>query len=95
VRAIGLNFADVFAVQGLYSATPKGVFTPGLEFAGDILDIHHNWYISMSLITFFFSYDLGQADCIYYHVFIGYDLIMMIIVVVVHVVNNDINVVIE
>lgn len=42
VRAIGLNFADVFAVQGLYSATPKGVFTPGLEFAGDIIDVHHN-----------------------------------------------------
>ncbi|MEM6770594.1 MAG: zinc-binding dehydrogenase [Bacteroidota bacterium] len=34
VRAIGLNFADVFAIWGLYSATPKGVFTPGLEYAG-------------------------------------------------------------
>ena len=36
VRAIGLNFADVFAIWGLYSATPKGVFTPGLEYAGVI-----------------------------------------------------------
>ncbi|SEP97364.1 alcohol dehydrogenase catalytic domain-containing protein [Neolewinella agarilytica] len=36
VRAIGLNFADVFAIWGLYSATPKGVFTPGLEYAGHI-----------------------------------------------------------
>lgn len=37
VRAIGLNFADVFAIWGLYSATPKGVFTPGLEFAGTVV----------------------------------------------------------
>ena len=34
VRAVGLNFADIFACLGLYSATPKGEFTPGLEFAG-------------------------------------------------------------
>lgn len=36
VRAIGLNFADVFAIWGLYGATPKGEFTPGLEYAGII-----------------------------------------------------------
>jgi len=36
VRAIGLNFADVFAIWGLYGATPEGVFTPGLEYAGRI-----------------------------------------------------------
>ncbi|MEM9819620.1 MAG: zinc-binding dehydrogenase [Bacteroidota bacterium] len=35
-RALGLNFADIFAMFGLYSATPKGVFTPGLEYAGVI-----------------------------------------------------------
>jgi alcohol dehydrogenase len=34
VKAIGLNFADVFAIWGLYGATPKGAFTPGLEYAG-------------------------------------------------------------
>ncbi len=34
VRSVGLNFADVFACLGLYSATPKGPFTPGLEFSG-------------------------------------------------------------
>jgi NADPH:quinone reductase-like Zn-dependent oxidoreductase len=34
VRAIGLNFADVFTSLGLYSATPKGSFVPGLEIAG-------------------------------------------------------------
>lgn len=36
VKAIGLNFADIFAIWGLYAATPKGVFTPGLEYAGVI-----------------------------------------------------------
>jgi synaptic vesicle membrane protein VAT-1 len=34
VHAVGLNFADLFACLGLYSATPKGPFVPGLEFAG-------------------------------------------------------------
>ena len=33
VAAVGLNFADVFACLGLYSATPSGAFVPGLEFA--------------------------------------------------------------
>lgn len=35
----GLNLADVFAVLGLYSATPKGAFTPGLEYSGIIEEI--------------------------------------------------------
>lgn len=34
VKAVGLNFADIFAIWGLYAATPEGVFTPGLEYAG-------------------------------------------------------------
>jgi alcohol dehydrogenase len=34
VEAIGLNFADAVAAQGLYSATPRGAFVPGLECAG-------------------------------------------------------------
>ncbi|MEL6864130.1 MAG: zinc-binding dehydrogenase [Bacteroidota bacterium] len=38
VEAIGLNFADVFAIWGLYSATPKGLFTPGLEYAGRVIN---------------------------------------------------------
>jgi NADPH:quinone reductase-like Zn-dependent oxidoreductase len=42
VRAIGLNFADIFAMQGLYSATPKGSFIPGLEFSGEIIAIGEN-----------------------------------------------------
>lgn len=36
VKAIGLNFADVFSVLGLYSATPRGEFVPGLEFSGTV-----------------------------------------------------------
>lgn len=39
VRAVGLNFADIFALTGLYSATPKGPFVPGLEFAGVVMAI--------------------------------------------------------
>ncbi len=36
ISAIGLNFADVFAIYGLYGATPEGSFIPGLEFSGVI-----------------------------------------------------------
>jgi alcohol dehydrogenase len=39
VKAIGLNFADIFAMFGLYSATPKGIFTPGLEYAGEVIKV--------------------------------------------------------
>lgn len=38
VKAVGLNYADIFAVMGLYSATPKGTFVPGLEFCGNVLE---------------------------------------------------------
>ena len=39
IKTIGLNFADCFAIWGLYSATPKGIFTPGLEFAGEVIAV--------------------------------------------------------
>lgn len=39
VRCIGLNFADIFATLGLYSATPKGSFVPGLEYAGTVVKV--------------------------------------------------------
>jgi alcohol dehydrogenase len=42
VKAIGLNFADIPAMQGLYSATPEGSFIPGLEFAGEIIAVGAN-----------------------------------------------------
>jgi NADPH:quinone reductase-like Zn-dependent oxidoreductase len=34
VRAVGMNFADLFARMGLYPGTPKPPFIPGLELAG-------------------------------------------------------------
>ena len=37
VKAIGLNFADVFCLQGLYQAAPKNNLIPGLEFSGVII----------------------------------------------------------
>ena len=39
VHAVGLNFADVFALAGLYSATPEGAFIPGLEVCGEVLEV--------------------------------------------------------
>ena len=42
VKSIGLNFADLFAIWGLYSATPKGEFVPGLEYSGVIIAIGEN-----------------------------------------------------
>ncbi|MCB0551997.1 MAG: zinc-binding dehydrogenase [Phaeodactylibacter sp.] len=39
VKAIGLNFADIFAIWGLYGATPKGSFVPGLEYAGIVIRV--------------------------------------------------------
>lgn len=42
VKAIGLNFADVFAIWGLYSATPPGQFIPGLEYSGVIAKVGKN-----------------------------------------------------
>ncbi len=42
VKAIGFNFADLFALQGLYSATPKGSFVPGLEYSGKVYKIGKN-----------------------------------------------------
>ena len=39
VRSIGLNFADIFAIFGLYSATPKGPFIPGLEYSGEVVSV--------------------------------------------------------
>ena len=38
VKSVGLNFADIFAICGLYSAAPKTPFTPGLEFSGIVLE---------------------------------------------------------
>lgn len=42
VKSIGLNFADIFAIFGLYGATPKGSFVPGLEYSGFIVKAGKN-----------------------------------------------------
>lgn len=42
VRCIGINYADIFAIMGLYSATPKTPFVPGLEFSGVVLESSHS-----------------------------------------------------
>ena len=42
VKAIGLNFADIFAIWGLYGATPKERFVPGLEYAGIVSTLGPN-----------------------------------------------------
>lgn len=46
VRAIGLNYADVFVALGLYEAANElleasggGAFCPGLEFCGDVVEV--------------------------------------------------------
>ncbi|HEY9165645.1 MAG TPA: zinc-binding dehydrogenase [Candidatus Kryptonia bacterium] len=36
VKAIGLNFADIFTIFGLYRAAPKSDFIPGIEFSGAV-----------------------------------------------------------
>lgn len=38
-RAAGVNFPDVLMVQGLYQMKPPFPFSPGLEVAGDVLEI--------------------------------------------------------
>ena len=42
IHSIGLNFADIFAIWGLYGATPDGAFIPGLELSGEIVQLGSN-----------------------------------------------------
>jgi NADPH:quinone reductase-like Zn-dependent oxidoreductase len=39
VKAIGLNFADMFGRLGVYPGTPKPPFIPGMEFSGEVIDV--------------------------------------------------------
>jgi len=39
VRACGVNFPDALMIQGLYQLKPPFPFTPGLEVAGDIIEV--------------------------------------------------------
>ena len=51
VKAIGLNFADIFAIWGLYSATPTGSFTPGPPEHDDEDYYETMWYVLQQLST--------------------------------------------
>ena len=42
IKSIGLNFADVFCLLGLYEAAPKESFVPGLEYSGIVKAIGKN-----------------------------------------------------
>ncbi len=60
VKSIGLNYADIFAIMGLYSATPKVPFIPGLEFSGEVLDSDSNDFLpgqKVMGVTRFGGYD--------------------------------------
>jgi NADPH2:quinone reductase len=39
VRACGVNFADALMIQGKYQVRPPFPFSPGLEAAGDVLEV--------------------------------------------------------
>ena len=39
VRASGINFADILMVEGKYQVKPALPFVPGLEAAGEVLEI--------------------------------------------------------
>ncbi len=39
VRACGVNFTDVVMIQGQYQVKPPFPFSPGLELAGEVLDL--------------------------------------------------------
>jgi len=42
VRAAGVNFADTLMIAGKYQVRPAFPFTPGLEAAGEIIEVGHN-----------------------------------------------------
>jgi len=42
IKAIGLNFADIFCILGLYKAAPKTNLIPGLEFSGIVIKKGNN-----------------------------------------------------
>lgn len=44
MHAIGINYADIFAVLGVYSVKNLGPFTPGFEISGTIQAIGSNVY---------------------------------------------------
>src|SRR5690606_1624263 len=60
VKSEGLNYADIFAIMGLYSATPKGHFIPGLDVSGAALASDANHFmkeLKVMRVTRFGGYD--------------------------------------
>ncbi len=39
VKACGVNYADLLMIQGLYQIKPPMPFSPGFEFAGDVVEV--------------------------------------------------------
>lgn len=39
VKAVGLNFPDLLMIQGLYQMKPPFPFSPGMEVAGDVIEV--------------------------------------------------------
>lgn len=66
VKSVGLNFADIFALTGLYSATPKGSFVPGLEFAGIVTEVGAaaNTHLNAGDRVYGCTRFGGYADCL-------------------------------
>src|SRR5688572_33307037 len=64
VKSIGLNYADIFAIMGLYSATPKGSFIPGLEFSGEVLASDSNHFLPGQKVMGVTRFgEIGRASC--------------------------------
>ena len=42
VRAAGINFGDTLIIAGKYQVKPERPFSPGLEFAGEVLETGPN-----------------------------------------------------
>ena len=39
IKACGVNYADLLMIQGLYQIKPPMPFSPGFEFAGDVVEV--------------------------------------------------------
>ena len=53
VKSIGVNFPDGLLVQGKYQLKPETPFTPGMEVAGQVIEIgsmFHNLKLEIELL---------------------------------------------
>lgn len=66
VRAAGVNFPDVLLVQGLYQVKPPLPFTPGIEVAGDIVEVGasvNGWQPGQRVFAFINQGGMAEAVC--------------------------------